>query len=69
VPVVALTGWFVQLTGRSNVSVFNRKQLVDLFKSRALQPLSDTDVQHVAQQIEQRCRTVAPRCANEERAS
>ena len=69
VPVVALPGWFVELTGRSNVRVFNGKQLAGLLKSRGVQPLSDTDVQRVAHQVEQRCRTVAPRYAEEERAS
>ena len=69
VPVVALPGWFVELTGRSNVRVFNGKQLAGLLKSRGVQALSDTDVQRVAHQVEQRCRTVAPRYAEEERAS
>jgi hypothetical protein len=69
VPVVALPGWFVELTGRGNVRVFNGKQLAGLLKSRGVQPLSDTDVQRVAHQVEQRCRTVAPRYAEEERAS
>lgn len=69
VPVVALPGWFVELTGRSNVRVFNGKQLAGLLKSRGVRPLSDTDVQRVAHQVEQRCRTVAPRYAEEEHPS
>lgn len=69
VPVVALPGWFVEFTGRSTVKVFNGKQLASLLKIRGAQPLSDVDVQRVAHQVEQRCRTVAPRYAEEERAS
>lgn len=68
-PVVALPGWFVQLTGRGGVSVFNGKQLTGLLKSRGAQPLSAPDVQRVAHQVEQRVRTVAPRYAEQERAS
>ncbi|WP_292449457.1 nuclease-related domain-containing protein [Methylibium sp.] len=68
-PVVALPGWFVELTGRGGVSVFNGKQLTGLLRSRGAQHLSASDVQRVAHQVEQRVRTVAPRYAEQERAS
>lgn len=68
-PVVALPGWFVERTGRGDVRVFNGKELAGLLKSRGTQPLSAQDVQRVAHQVEQRCRTVAPKYAEEERAS
>lgn len=68
-PVVALPGWFVELTGRGNVRVFNGKQLGGLLKSRGAQRLSEQDVRRVAHQIEQRCRTVAPMYTEQERAS
>ncbi len=68
-PVVALPGWFVERTGRGEVRVYNGKELAGLLKSRRTQPLSPQDVQRIAHQVEQRCRTVAPRYAEEERAS
>jgi len=68
-PVVALPGWFIERTGRGDVRVFNGKQLAGLLKCRGTQPLSTQDVQRIAHQVEQRCRTVAPRYAEEERAS
>jgi Nuclease-related domain len=64
-PVVALPGWFVELKGRGAVRVFNGKQLAGLLASRGSQPLTAQDVQRVVHQVEQRCRTVAPRYAGE----
>lgn len=69
VPVVALPGWFVERTGRGDVRVFSGKELAGLLKSRGAQALEAQDVQRIAHQVEQRCRTVAPRYAKEERAS
>jgi hypothetical protein len=68
-PVVALPGWFVDRTGRGRVRVFSRKELAGLLKSRGTQPLSAQGVQRIAHQVEQRCRTVAPRYAPEPKAS
>lgn len=68
-PVVALPGWFVQRTGRGRVRVFSGKELAGLLKSRGTQPLTAQDIQRVAHQVEQRCRTVAPRYAEERKAS
>lgn len=68
-PVLALPGWFVELSGRGNVSVYNGKQLAQLLKSRGAQPLCDQDVLRVVHQVQQRCRTVAPRYSVKERAS
>jgi hypothetical protein len=60
-PVLALPGWFVELGGRGDVSIYSGKQLSQLLRSRGAQPLSDQDVQRVAHQVQQRCRTVAPK--------
>jgi hypothetical protein len=68
-PVVALPGWFVERTGRGDVRVFSGKELAGLLKSRGTQPLSAQDVQRIAYQVEQRCRTVAPLYAEEKKAS
>lgn len=60
-PVVALPGWYVKRTGRGEVRVFNGRELSGLLNSRGSQTLTAQDVQRVAHQVEQRCRTVAPR--------
>lgn len=59
-PVLALPGWFVEQTGTGTVRVFNGKLLAGLLQSRGAQPLSMQDVQRVAHQVDQRCRTVVP---------
>jgi Nuclease-related domain len=68
-PVLALPGWFVDRTGRGAVRVFNGKELTSLLNSRGSQGLSLQQVQQVAHQMEQRCRTVAPRYSDEAQAS
>ena len=68
-PVLALPGWFVERTGRGSVRVFNGKELAGLLKTRGGQRLSPQDVQRVAHQVEQRCRTVAPRYRDEAKAA
>ncbi|MBT2305126.1 NERD domain-containing protein [Variovorax paradoxus] len=68
-PVLALPGWFVELSGRGNVSVYSGRQLPQLLRSRGAQPLSDQDVQRIAHQVQQRCRTVAPKYSKKENAS
>ena len=68
-PVVALPGWFVKRTGRGRVRVFSGKELAGLLKSRGTQALPAQDVQRIAHQVEQRCRTVTPLYAQEPKAS
>lgn len=68
-PVLALPGWFVELNGLGNVSVYSGKQLPQLLRSRGALPLSDQDVQRVAHQVQQRCRTVAPKYSEKVKAS
>ena len=59
-PVLALPGWFVERTGRGSVRVFSGKELAGLLRSKGGQALSPLQIQQVAYQVEQRCRTVAP---------
>jgi hypothetical protein len=66
--IVALPGGFVDRTGRGRVRVFSGKELAGLLKSRGTQPLTAQDVQRIAHQVEQRCRTVAPLYAQEPKA-
>lgn len=68
-PVIALPGWYVKRTGRGEVRVFSGKELSGLLKARGAQSLSAQDVRRVAHQLEQRCRTVAPKLAEENRAA
>lgn len=66
-PIVALPGWFVERTGRGRVRVYSGKELSGLLKSRGVQSLSAQDVQRIAHQIEQRCRTVTPLYTEEQK--
>lgn len=68
-PVLALPGWFVELKGRGSVRVFNGKQLAGLLESRGVKGLAPQDVQRVAHQVEQRCRTVLPRYRDDDKAT
>lgn len=58
-PVVALPGWFIEATGRSDVRVLNPKNFRYLLESRGT-PLSSVLVDRISYQVEQRCRDVAP---------
>ena len=68
-PVLALPGWFVELSGRGSVSVYNGRQLSQLLRARGAKPLSETDIQRIAHQVQQRCRTVTPKYSEKEKAS
>ncbi len=68
-PVLALPGWFADRTGRGAIRVFNGKELAGLLDARGAQSLSAEQVQQIAHQMEQRCRTVAPRYNDEAKAS
>ena len=59
-PVLALPGWFVERTGKSVVRVYSGRALASLLKTPSNQLLTPEDVQRIAHQVEQRCRTVVP---------
>jgi hypothetical protein len=60
-PAVILPGWFVTLTSRSDVMVFNGKNCNQIFsKIPAHQALTSEQIQRVVHQIDQRCRDVEP---------
>ena len=59
-PVLALPGWFVDRTGRSPVMVYSGRALGSLLNTPSKQPLSELDVERIAHQVEQRCRTAGP---------
>lgn len=59
-PVLALPGWFVEMTKRSDVVVYSGKNPQFFSKLQAGEPLPDSLVLSIAHQLEQRCRDVAP---------
>lgn len=59
IPVVALPGWYINATGRSDVRVLNPKNFHYLLESRGT-PFPSVLVDRIAYQVEQRCRDVAP---------
>jgi hypothetical protein len=60
IPVVALPGWFVRITGQGVVRVYNGSQLTGLLRPANDQHLKAEEVQRIVHQVEQRCRTVVP---------
>jgi hypothetical protein len=70
VPVLALPGWFVDRKGRGDVHVFSGKELRrNLLGLRQAQPVGAEQMQRVAHQLEQRCRTVRPEYRAEDAAA
>lgn len=69
VPVLALPGWFVGRKGRGDVHVFSGKELrKHLLGLQQSQPVGAEQMQRVAHQLEQRCRTVRPEYRAEDAA-
>jgi hypothetical protein len=58
-PVVALPGWFVELKQRSEILVINGKKPTYLARTQGA-GLSESMIQRIAHQLEQRCRDVEP---------
>jgi hypothetical protein len=61
-PVVALPGWYVddKRRNRNALRVYSGRALEHLLDSPSRQPLIAQDVQRIAHQVDQRCRTVVP---------
>lgn len=68
-PVLAMPGWFVDRTGRGSVRVYSGKELANLLEARGAQALPEERVRQISHQIEQRCRTVAPRYVGKRKES
>lgn len=60
-PVLALPGWWVERTGVGPVRVLSGRELYSLLQGTEKSALSEQDCRRIASQVEQRCRTVAPR--------
>lgn len=59
-PVLAIPGWFVEMTKRGDIVVYSGKNPQFISKLQTGAPLSDSLVLSIAHQLEQRCRDVAP---------
>ena len=61
-PVVAVPGWFVERTGKSDVAVYNghQNEALSLFPKQGKQNLHDTQVKRIVHQVEEKCRDVEP---------
>lgn len=61
VPVLALPGWYVERKGRGDVHVLSGKELrKHLLGLQQAKPVTAEQLQRIAHQLEQRCRTVRP---------
>lgn len=68
IPVVALPGWYINATGRSDVQVFNPKNFHFLLENRSAS-ISPVLLDRVAYQVEQRCRDVSPAYSGKDKPS
>jgi hypothetical protein len=60
-PVLALPGWFITTTNRTEVLAINGKNCRGFFsKVQPHQLLSEAQIQRIVHQVEQRCRDVEP---------
>jgi hypothetical protein len=58
--IVALPGWWVERTGRSDVNVLNPKEIISSFPNRPVEPLTPDRIQRIAHQLTERCRMAKP---------
>lgn len=64
-PVIALPGWYVEVTSRSEVWAMNPKSCKYMLKApRGEAPLCQETIQRIAFQVEQLCRLPAPGAAH-----
>jgi hypothetical protein len=54
--ILALPGWWVERTGRSDVNVLNPKEIASSFPNRPATPLADDKIQRIVHQLTERCR-------------
>ena len=57
-PVLTFPGWFIKVTGKSDVSVLNPKQIQGLVLSGGPAKLSEKQIEQIAFRIEEKCRDV-----------
>lgn len=57
-PVLTFPGWFVEVTGRGDVSVLNPKLIRSLVVSRGKPGLSSQTMERIVHQLRERCRDV-----------
>ena len=60
-PVVTLPGWYVKRTGSGGIPVINPKQIYTLVRRRNGPPLSDSMIQRIVHQLDQKCRDMEPK--------
>lgn len=57
---IALPGWYVERTGRADVAVFNPKSTQFLLDGWFNEPMTESKMQRIIHQLDQRCRDVEP---------
>ena len=59
-PVLAIPGWYIETTGKSDVTIINGKKSAAYFNNASGQKLNEKLITQIAHQLEQRCRNVKP---------
>jgi hypothetical protein len=58
-PILALPGWWIDITGRGSVSVVNHKQVLNTVLSRTDPQLTAEQIEQISRLLEEHCRDVA----------
>jgi hypothetical protein len=58
-PIVTIPGWWVDRTGKGEVTVLNHREIRQCIVGKRRAQLAQKQIQQIAYQIEQRCRDVA----------
>lgn len=59
-PIVALPGWYINRTAKHGIAVLNPKLIGIYIKNKKEKPLSNSMIQRIVHQIDQKCRDIEP---------
>ena len=58
--VLAIPGWYIETTGKSDVAIINGKKSANYFNNTSGQKFNEKLITQIAHQLEQRCRNIKP---------
>ena len=67
-PVLAIPGWYIETTGKSDVAIINGKKSANYFNNTSSQKFNEKLITQIAHQLEQRCRNVKPQAYAKKKA-
>jgi hypothetical protein len=67
-PVLAIPGWFIEVSSKSEVVLINGKNCGNIFNKLSCQKLDEQQIKCIAHQLDQRCRNVKPQAYKNKKA-